>query len=160
VVAVHGSVAGGGLGLLYSADIALAAEGTKFATGFTKLGLSGDGGNSWFLPRLVGPRRAAEFYLEHRVLDAAEAADWGLVTRVVPADELQDQALDVVRKLAQGPTRAYGEIRRLLRDSWTATLPEQLAAETEAISRTGATGDASGAVSSFLARTTPIFQGE
>jgi 2-(1,2-epoxy-1,2-dihydrophenyl)acetyl-CoA isomerase len=159
VCAVHGAVAGGGLGLLYCADIVLAAEDTRFTAGFTGLGLSGDGGNSWFLPRLVGPRRAAEFYLEQRVLGAAEAAQWGLVTRVLPAGALAEEALAVARRLAAGPTRAYGEIRRLLRDSWSATLSEQLADETDAICRTAGTADSSEAVAAFLDRRTPTFQG-
>jgi 2-(1,2-epoxy-1,2-dihydrophenyl)acetyl-CoA isomerase len=77
VAAVHGAVAGGGLGLIYVADVVIAAEGTRFATGFSGLGLSGDGGGTWFLPRLVGMRRAAELYFEQRVLDADEAAAGG-----------------------------------------------------------------------------------
>ncbi|MER5538892.1 enoyl-CoA hydratase-related protein [Streptomyces mirabilis] len=159
VCAAHGAVAGGGLGLLYSADIVLAAEGTKFVSGFTALGLSGDGGNSWFLPRLVGPRRAAEFYLEQRVLDAHEAVEWGLATRVLPAAELADEALAVARRLAAGPTRAHGEIRRLLRESWSATLAEQLISESDAIARTAATSDASAAVTAFIDKRKPTFQG-
>lgn len=159
VAAVHGSVAGGGLGLLYCADIALAAEGTKFATGFAALGLSGDGGNSWFLPRMVGPRRAAELYFEGRVLDAHEAAEWGLVTRVVRGDQLEAAATATAHRLAQGPTRAYGEIRKLLHDSWSTTLSEHLAAETTALVRTGATVDAANAIQSFLGRSTPTFEG-
>ncbi|MFJ9562874.1 enoyl-CoA hydratase-related protein [Streptomyces fuscichromogenes] len=159
VAGVHGAAAGGGLGLLHVADIVIAAEGTRFATGFAGIGLSGDGGNSWFLPRLVGMRRAAELYLEQRVLDADEAADWGLVNRVVPRDALDAAATDTARRLAQGPTRAFGEIRRLLRDSWTATLPDQLSAEIDAIARTAASDDATEAVKSFLAKTAPTFQG-
>nr|WSZ19739.1 enoyl-CoA hydratase-related protein [Streptomyces canus] len=159
VCAAHGAVAGGGLGLLYCADIVLAAEGTKFASGFAALGLSGDGGNSWFLPRLLGPRRAAEFYLEQRVLDAHEAVEWGLVTRVLPAGELAEGALSTARRLAVGPTRAHGEIRRLLRDSWSATLAEQLTAEADAIARTARTSDASTAVAAFIDKHKPTFQG-
>ncbi|MEV4381816.1 enoyl-CoA hydratase-related protein [Streptosporangium sp. NPDC049644] len=159
VAAVHGSVAGGGLGLVHCADIVLAAEGTRFALGFGALGLSGDGGGTWFLPRLVGARRAAEWYFEQRVLDAAEAADWGLVTRVVPADELEDQAWHTVRKLASGPTRAYAEVRRLLRDSWTSELSTQLGRETDALVRTAATEDASSAIAAFVDRSRPTFHG-
>lgn len=159
VTAVHGVVAGGGLGLLYVADIVIAAEGTKFATGFTGLGLSGDGGSSWFLPRLVGLRRAAELYFEQRVLDARQAADWGLVSRVVPADVLQDQARSTALRLAEGPTKAYGEIRRLLRDSWAATLSDHLGEETEAMVRTAATVDAGRGIAAFRAKSAPVFEG-
>ncbi|MEV4144446.1 enoyl-CoA hydratase-related protein [Amycolatopsis sp. NPDC049691] len=159
IASVHGAVAGGGLGLLYVADVALAAENTKFATGFAALGLSGDGGNSWFLPRLVGLRRASELYFGERVLDAREALDWGLVSEVVPADQLEARTAEVTQRLANGPTRAYGEIRRLLRDSWAAGLPEQLHAETEALARTAATQDTAGAIDAFVHKTRPNFEG-
>lgn len=159
VTAVHGSVAGGGLGLLHCADVALAEQGTRFAAGFTTLGLSGDGGNSWFLPRMVGLRRAQQFYFGRRVLDAAEALEWGLVTEVVPEGQLHDRARELVRSLASGPTRAYGEIRKLLRDSFTTTLPEQLAEETEALSRVAASADAATAVRAFMNKSEPTFEG-
>ncbi|MFE3000241.1 enoyl-CoA hydratase-related protein [Nocardia sp. NPDC059246] len=159
VAAVHGAVAGGGLGLLYSADIALAAAGTKFATGFAALGLSGDGGNSWFLPRLVGMRRATELYFRNRVLTADEALDWGLVSEVVPPEALEGRALEVARALADGPTRAFGEVRRLLRDSWSTSLPEQLTAEIDALSRTARTTDTARAVHGFVNKTAPKFEG-
>ncbi|MGQ4618645.1 enoyl-CoA hydratase-related protein [Nocardia sp. R7R-8] len=158
VTAVHGSVGGGGLGLVYCADIALAAEQTKFATGFTTLGLSGDGGTSWYLPRLVGVRRAQALY-HGRVLDARDACEWGLISEVVAADQLEKTALERAEALAAGPTRAYAEIRELLRNSATATLAEQLGAEIDALARTGATRDAAGAVRSFVTKTAADFEG-
>src|SRR3954467_15056347 len=86
VCAAQGAAAGGGLGLLWCADVVLAADDLKIATGFDRLGLSGDGGRSWALPRLVGPRRACQLLLGGRTLDAAEALEWGLVDRVVSVD--------------------------------------------------------------------------
>jgi 2-(1,2-epoxy-1,2-dihydrophenyl)acetyl-CoA isomerase len=159
VTGVQGAAAGGGLGLMYCADIVLAAENAKFATGFGALGLSMDGANSWFLPRLVGMRRAAELYFEERVLDANEALEWGLVTRVVPLAELQEQALACASRLANGPTRAYGEVRRLFRESLSATLAEQLGAETEALCRTAGTADATEAIASFVGKRKAVFGG-
>jgi 2-(1,2-epoxy-1,2-dihydrophenyl)acetyl-CoA isomerase len=159
VAAVRGAVAGGGLGLICVADVVIAAAGTKFAAGFGGLGLSGDGSGTWFLPRLVGPRRAAEFYLEQRVLTAEEAASWGLITRVVPAAELAAEAERTARQLAAGPTRAWGELRTLLRRSDETSLSEQLAAETAAQCRTAGTRDASHAIASFMAKTRPAFDG-
>lgn len=159
VCAVHGAVAGGGLGVLYCADVVLAAEGTKFATGFARIGLSGDGGNSWFLPRLVGPRRAMELYLDNRVLEAKEALEWGLISAVVPAEELEQRATEVAVRLAAGPTVAFGEIRRLLRQAWTSTLADQLVAETAALVRTAATADAPAAIASFAGKCEPTFEG-
>jgi len=159
VAGVQGAAAGGGLGMMYCADIVVAADNAKIATGFGTLGLSMDGGNSWFLPRLVGMRRAAELYFEDRVLDANEALEWGLVTRVVPVAELQEQALACASRLASGPTRAYGEVRRLYRESLGATLAEQLGAETEALCRTASTADATGAIASFVGKRKPVFSG-
>ncbi|MFB7718290.1 MULTISPECIES: enoyl-CoA hydratase/isomerase family protein [unclassified Nocardia] len=160
VTAVHGACAGGGLSLLYIADIAIAAQGTKFATGFGRIGISSDAGNSWYLPRLIGHRRAAEMFFEDRVIYADTAAEWGLVTRTVPADELAEAADTAVRRLAAGPTRAYGEMRRLLRDSGNSTYFEQLAAETDALRRTARTADATGAIADFMAKRRPTFEGQ
>lgn len=160
VAAVHGAVAGGALGLIYVSDIVLAAEGTKFATGFGQIGLTGDGGNSWFLPRLVGARRAAELYYEDRVLDAHEAEEWGLITRVVPAAELAEQGAAVARKLAAGPTVAYGIMRQLFQQSSTTVLSQQLADEAAAVGRVGSSRDAQRAFASFVARQQPTFEGK
>jgi 2-(1,2-epoxy-1,2-dihydrophenyl)acetyl-CoA isomerase len=160
VAAVRGAVAGGGLGLIYVADVVIAATGTKFAAGFGGLGLSGDGSGTWFVPRLVGARRAAEFYLEQRVLTADEAASWGLITRVVPAAELAAEAERTARQLAAGPTRAWSELRTLLRRSDETSLGDQLAAETAAQCRTAGTRDAGHAIASFLAKTRPAFDGQ
>ncbi|MBF6149555.1 enoyl-CoA hydratase/isomerase family protein [Nocardia nova] len=158
ITAVHGSVGGGGLGMLYCADVALAAEGTKFATGFSTLGLSGDGGTSWYLPRLVGLRRAQALY-QGRVLDAREAREWGLVSEVVDAQKLEEIALNRAEALAAGPTQAYAEVRALLRNSESSTLSEQLDAEIEALARTGASVDAALAVRSFITKSKPNFEG-
>ncbi|MGC9670719.1 enoyl-CoA hydratase/isomerase family protein [Planosporangium sp. 12N6] len=159
VCAAHGAVAGGGLGLLYVADLVLAAEGTRFALGYAALGLSSDAGSSWFLPRLVGPKRAAELYFEQRVLNAHEATEWGLVSRVVPADALPEEALAVARRLAAGPTRAYAEMRHLLNDSGNQSLSDHLAAEERAMYRTAATVDAAEGIAAFAGKREPHYQG-
>jgi 2-(1,2-epoxy-1,2-dihydrophenyl)acetyl-CoA isomerase len=159
VCAVQGAAAGGGLGLLWCADVVLAADDAKFATGFSRLALSGDGGSSWWLPRMVGMRRARELLLVGRVLCADEAADWGLVSRVVARDRLEDEALAAARELAAGPTVAYGEMRRLLARSLSATLADQLAEEQRASARCGATADAGEGIAAFLERRAPRFQG-
>lgn len=159
VCAVSGAAAGGGLGLVWCADVVIAAHDAKFATGFATLGLSGDGGSSWFLPRLVGLRRARQLILHNRVLGAAEALDWGLVDRVVPAAELEGEAEAEAARLAAGPTVAYGEMRRLLWRSLSAGLEDQLQAEVEAIVRCGATDDAREGVTAFVERRSPKFGG-
>jgi 2-(1,2-epoxy-1,2-dihydrophenyl)acetyl-CoA isomerase len=159
VTAAHGAVAGGGLGYVYAADLVLAAEGTRFVTAFAALGLSGDGGGTWHLPRLIGPRRAARAYLRNTPIEAAEALEWGLINEIVPAEELRARATTLAAELASGPTRGYARMRALLRDSWSNDLPTQLVAETEAIKATGDTADAAGAIAAFAAKRKPHFTG-
>jgi 2-(1,2-epoxy-1,2-dihydrophenyl)acetyl-CoA isomerase len=159
VCAVQGAIAGGGLGLAWIADIVLAADDSVFATGFTRLGLSGDGGSTWFLPRLVGLRRAQEMEIGGRILNAGEGLEWGLVTRVVPAAELEAEAEALVTRLAAGATVAFGQLRRLLRDSWGASLEQQLDAECTAIKLCARTADAREGISAFLERRSPRFTG-
>src|SRR5207302_6683605 len=104
VCAVNCAAAGCGLGLVWCADVVIAAEDAKFATGFAALGLSGDGASTWFLPRLVGLRRARQMILHNRVLGAAEALAWGLIDRVVPVAELDRLAEETAVHMAEGPT--------------------------------------------------------
>ncbi|WP_169813544.1 enoyl-CoA hydratase/isomerase family protein [Nocardia vaccinii] len=160
VTAVHGACAGGALGLVYPADITIAAEGTKFATGFGRIGITADSGNTWYLPKFIGIRRASEMLFEDRVIDADTAVDWGLVNRVVPVEQLQAEAEATVGRLAAGATRGYGEMRRLLHSSWTSTLDNALSEETAALRRIGRTTDASDAIASFLAKQQPTFTGK
>lgn len=159
VCAVQGAAAGGGLGLLWCADVVIAADDAKIATGFAAIALSGDGGSSWYLPRIVGLRRAQQLMLDGRVLSAAEARDWDLVSRVVPRDRLETESRNEARRLAEGPTRAYGEMRRLLRRASSSTLEEGLAAEREAMARGGSTADAREGIAAFVERRTPRFEG-
>jgi 2-(1,2-epoxy-1,2-dihydrophenyl)acetyl-CoA isomerase len=150
VAAVQGAIAGGGLGLAWCADIVLAARGTRFATGFAEIGLSGDGGSSWWLPRLVGLRRAQQMLIGGRVLEAQEALEWGLVTEVLDPAELNERAEVLVRQLADGPAPALQTMRRTLRESQRLTLAEGLEAETVAMVASGASADGREGVEAFL----------
>ena len=160
VCAVNGPIAGGGLGIAWAADVVIAAEDARFATGFDKLGLSGDGGSSWYLPRLVGMRRAQEMLIRGRVLDAAEALEWGLVTEVVPASDLEARAEQIAAELAAGPSIGLARIRRLLRESSDLTLDQHLERENEAMMDTGHTADGAEGVRAFAERRPPDFRGE
>jgi 2-(1,2-epoxy-1,2-dihydrophenyl)acetyl-CoA isomerase len=159
VCAAQGAAAGGGLGLLWCADVAVGADDLKIATGFCRLGLSGDGGSSWALPRLVGRRRARQLLLGGRTLDAAEALEWGLVDKIVGVDALAGTAITEARRLAAGPTAAYACIKQLLRGAEHASWTEQLAAERAAIVACGGTRDAREGIQSFVQRRAPAFQG-
>ena len=159
VTAAHGAVAGGGLGYVYAGDLVIAAEGTRFVTAFAGLAVSGDGGGTWHLPRLIGARRAAAAYLRNTPISAQEALEWGLINEIVPGDQLRRRATAVAVELANGPTTAYATMRRLLRESWHRDLPAQLVAETQGLRVTGDTTDAAGAIAAFAAKSTPEFTG-
>lgn len=159
VAAAHGAVAGGGMGFVYAADLVLAAEGTRFVPAFAAIGLSGDGGGTYHLPRLIGPRRAAQAYLRNTPISAEEALAWGLINEIVPAGELSGRATALARELAEGPTVAFGTMRALLRESWGNDLPGQLAAELRGTKKTGLTRDAAGAFSAFAEKRAPTFEG-
>lgn len=160
VVAVRGAAAGAGLSMAAGGDIVIAGEGASFTMAYTGIGLTSDGGATWILPRVVGLRLAQEMIFLNRRLSAQEAERHGLVTRVVPDDTVEQEALAIATAIAAGPTRAFGEIKRLYRSSFDATLTDQLAAEAKAIGNALRTWDAQGAVKSFLARETPVFKGE
>src|SRR3954462_3018747 len=118
IAAVNGTAGGGGMSLCLFADVVLAAESAKFTLAYTRAGLSPDGGSTYFLPRLIGLRRALELALTNRVLTAKEAQDWGIVTRVVADAELQGEAQALASQLASGATRAIGAAKRLLHHSF------------------------------------------
>ena len=160
VAAVRGGAAGGGLGLLYAADIAVAADDARFAIGYGALGLTADGGNTWFLPRMVGMRRAQELFLLNRRLTAQEAVEFGLVSRLAPSDAVETEAAALAAKLAAGPTRAYGAVRRMLRQSFETGLSDQLDAEKESLVVASGTSDAQEGIAAFVAKRRPQFRGE
>jgi 2-(1,2-epoxy-1,2-dihydrophenyl)acetyl-CoA isomerase len=157
VAAVRGSAAGAGLGLACAADIVLATPDAKFVSAYTKIGLSPDGSTSYSLPRLVGTRRALELVLTNRVLDANEALEWGIVTRVVDDAALDAEAGQLARDLAAGATSGLGAARRLVRDSLGRTLPHQLDMEAEAIVRSASDGNAKEGIRAFLEKRPPRY---
>jgi 2-(1,2-epoxy-1,2-dihydrophenyl)acetyl-CoA isomerase len=160
VVAVHGNVVGGATALLGVGDIVLAAESTRFRLAFTSLGLTPDGGASFFLTRLVGERRALELILTNRKFGADEAERWGLVTRQVADGDLRAEALALAGKLAAGPTLALGRARALVRDAWNHTLETHMREETEVIAAMAESADAHEGIRAFLEKRRPEFGGQ
>ncbi len=156
---VHGAVAGAGLSLMAACDLVIAAQGTRFVSAYERVGASPDCGSTYELPRILGLRRAAQLYLLGEALSADEASSAGLINRVVAADQLDVQAQLWVDKLASGPTRAFGHFKRLLRQSQTATLSEQLEAERAAFKAATLTEDFRAGVGAFLDKKTPHFVG-
>ncbi len=159
LVAVNGVAAGGGLSLALSGDLVLAAESARFTMAYSKIAATPDGSSSYFLPRLIGLRRALELYLTNRVLSAREALEWGLVTRVVPDAELGTAVEALARELAQGPTRAIGAAKVLFQQSTHESLETQMELESQAIAAAGHTDDFREGVTAFAAKRTPTFRG-
>lgn len=159
VCGVNGVVAGGGIGPSMCGDVVLAAESARWEFAYPRVGLSADGGSSYFLPRLVGLRRAQEIAFRDEPVGAAEAAEIGLATEVVPDDAFDDRLAEEARRLADGPTRAYAQTRALLRTSFDRGLDEQLAAEAERIASLTRTDDFAEGVEAFFARRDPDFRG-
>lgn len=159
VVAIEGACVGAGLGLALCADLRVAAEGAVFATAFTGIGLAADSGLSHELTRAVGPSRAAALMLLGDRFDAQDAHQWGLVHRVAPDGGAAAEGLALAKRLAAGPTAAYGEVKKLLRAAAGTPLAAALDLEAAAQERLGTTKDHQDAVRAFLARRTPSFQG-
>jgi 2-(1,2-epoxy-1,2-dihydrophenyl)acetyl-CoA isomerase len=159
VAAVNGVAAGAGLSLAACCDLAVAAENASFTSAYTRIGLTPDGSSTHFLSRLVGPRRAMELYLTNRVLSAREAFDWGLVNRVVAAEALAPEAEALARRLAEGPTAAFGSVKALLQSAASESLETQMERETQAIAAAGNSADGREGIRAFVAKRPPRFTG-
>ncbi len=157
--AVNGVAAGAGFSLAASVDLAIAAEGARFLSAYTAAGLTPDGSSTYFVPRLIGVRRYLELALTNRTLSAAEALDWGLVNRVVPASDLAAEARETALRLAHGPTLAYGGVKRLVQWSMGETLESQMELESREIADRFRTADAREGVEAFLQKRKPQFTG-
>ena len=147
------------MSLACAADFVLAADSARFRMAYTRIGLSVDGGSSYFLPRIVGARRALDLMLTNRTLDAAEACSWGIVTRVVPAADLDREAEAFAATLARGATGALRAAKRLVRESWNDSLETQLELETREIVERARSADAREGITAFVERREPSFQG-
>jgi 2-(1,2-epoxy-1,2-dihydrophenyl)acetyl-CoA isomerase len=159
VTGVNGFAAGGGFGLSLSGDVVVAREDARFEFAYPRIGLSADGGSTFFLPRLVGLQRAKAIALLDDPIDAEEAVEIGLATEVAPSGTFEDRVAELAVELADGPTRAYGTTKRLLNESAGRGLSTQMAAETDAIARTSETDDYERGLSAFFADHDPEFEG-
>jgi 2-(1,2-epoxy-1,2-dihydrophenyl)acetyl-CoA isomerase len=159
VVGINGACAGAGLGLALAGDLRVAAAGAKFTTAFTGIGLSSDSGLASRLVHCVGVSRASELLLLPEPFLAETALEWGLVHRVVPAEQVADEARAVAARLAGGPTAAYRAVKTVLATAATDSLEETLALEARLQNELGQTADHSEAVEAFLAKRPPRFTG-
>jgi 2-(1,2-epoxy-1,2-dihydrophenyl)acetyl-CoA isomerase len=159
VAAVQGFAMGGGVALLAGCDVVLAGESAKLGSAFAQLGFSCDSGSSATLTARMGAARAKRFVLLAEVLKSAEALQTGLVDKVVPDDKLQDEALALALNLAQGPTLAYAEIKRLFLRAGSAQLEAQLEDEALTLARISGSADAQEGIAAMVERRPPVFRG-
>jgi 2-(1,2-epoxy-1,2-dihydrophenyl)acetyl-CoA isomerase len=159
VAAVNGVSAGAGTNFALACDIVFAAAGATFNEAFVRIGLSPDCGGSFFLPRAIGEKLAAELFMTGETVSAERAAQFGMINRVVPADDLMTEALMMAKKLALAPTGAIGRIKRMLNASFSNNLTQQLDLEHECQIESGRSSDFKEGVTAFFEKRQPQFTG-
>ena len=159
IAKVNGVAVGAGMNLALGCDLIVASETARFSEIFVRRGLSIDFGGSWVLPRLIGMHRAKELALLGEIISAKEAAELGLVNRVVPADQLDAVVGEWAARLAAGPPIALSMTKRLVSESFNVTMEEALEAEGLAQTVNNATEDAKEAIKAFLEKREPRFNG-
>jgi 2-(1,2-epoxy-1,2-dihydrophenyl)acetyl-CoA isomerase len=159
IAAVHGFAAGAGFNLALACDLIIAAEDSKFALSFSQVGLISDGGGSYFVPRLLGPHLAKQLFFSGEAVPAQRLFQLGVINLLVPQESLQEETVKYASRLAQGPTKAYGMMKKLISHSSTATLEEIL--EQERITQTMmvATEDHQEGIAAFKEKRKPVFKG-
>lgn len=159
VIAIHALAAGGSTALTAMADFAIAGESAKFYAAYNRIGYVSDGSGSYFIPRRVGSRKAAEFFMLNETWGAEEALRNGLINRVVQDDEVLSEARKLAAQLATGPTVTFGEMKRLLLTCTDQPLETQMELEAQAIARCAKTNDSWNAVHAILAKQDTVFKG-
>lgn len=159
ITAVNGAAAGAGLSLALVGDVVLAAEDARFRAGFAGIGASPDLGLMRTLPRAVGVPRAMELLMSNRDVPASEALAMGLVSRLIPADKLVEEAMAFARKLAAGPAMCFAMMKQLGRRSFDASLDAFLEAESAAQCLAFGSADFAEGVAAFLEKRKPNFGG-
>lgn len=159
VAAVQGVCAGAGTNFALACDLVFAAENASFNEAFVKIGLSPDCGGSFFLPRAVGEKIAAELMMTGDTVTAEKALQIGLINRVVPAENLGEEAAKMAHKLALAPTASIGRIKQMLNASFSNNLSHQLELEHKLQIESGKGNDFKEGVQSFFEKRAPNFSG-
>jgi 2-(1,2-epoxy-1,2-dihydrophenyl)acetyl-CoA isomerase len=159
IAAVNGVVAGGGMGLMLACDLAYAVETATLTMAYTRIGANPDGSSTFWLPRLVGARRALELIYTNRVLSAQEALAWGILNGVMTLEHFPDAIAALARQLAQGPTRAYARAKQLCHSSLHESLETQMENEARAIADSGKTEDFREGIMAFMQKRAAAFHG-
>ncbi|ELY41494.1 Enoyl-CoA hydratase/isomerase [Natronorubrum tibetense GA33] len=156
---IDGVAAGIGFSLALMPDLVVLGDGATLKFAYPGIGLTGDGGSTFFLPRLVGLRTAKEIVLRDEPIAPDEAVEMGLATEAVPSDEFEDRLETVAADIASGPTQALGATTRLLTDSYERSLESQLSAEADTIAGATRTEDYERGLDAFFGDGDPEFVG-
>ncbi|MGZ8311940.1 MAG: 2-(1,2-epoxy-1,2-dihydrophenyl)acetyl-CoA isomerase PaaG [Allosphingosinicella sp.] len=159
IARVNGVAAGAGANIALACDIVIAAKSAKFIQSFAAIGLIPDSGGTWVLPRLVGQARALGLALTGHPLPAEQAADWGLIWKAVDDDQLDAEVDALAARFAAGPTRGLAAIKRMIRESWSQTLDEELGRQRDAMRELGYSDDYREGVAAFMEKRKPSFTG-
>jgi len=157
ITAVNGTAAGAGFSIAVTGDIVLAAESASFTMAYTKVGLSPDGSSTYFLPRLIGITRTKELMLTNRALSAQEALQWGLVTEVLPDDQLAARADELATQMAATASGSNGAVKALMLSTFASGLEEQMELESRVIADRAESADGREGVGAFMAKRKPEF---
>ncbi len=160
VAKVRGAAAGFGLSLVLCSDLAIASSDAKFNLAYNHIGLSPDGGSTFFLPRLVGIKKAKEIAFLGERFDSESALEFGIINRIASKGELDTCTKKLVEQLSRAPTKAIGYTKKLINQSLYSNEIVQLESETEFFSLSSATEDFEEGVKSFLQKRSPVFNGK
>ncbi len=160
IAEVNGVAAGAGLSFVACCDLAIASESATFTSAYTRIGFTPDGSSTFFLPRILGRKRVLELYLTNRVLSAAEALDWGIINQVTSSENLASEVHKLATMIANGPTKAFGGIKKLVMMSPNDSLESQMERETRFIAEMAKSRDGSEGVKAFTEKRKPQFLGK
>lgn len=159
IAAVNGVAAGAGFSMALACDVAVSAASARFTSGYQNIGLSPDGGLTFFLARALGTQRAMEMTLFSKVLSAMEAAEWGLVQKVIPDADFPAQTAAIAEQIAAGPTLAYAKTKELYNRALSQPLETHLEEERRNIARSATTSDFREGIRAFLEKRPARFEG-
>ena len=159
IAAINGACAGAGLGWACACDLRYSSERAMFNSAFLGVGISGDMGGPWLLPRIVGATKARELFFMSQKFSAEEAQGMGLVLNTFPDETFRDDVREIAERLSKSAPLAIGEMKRNFINAENMPLREYIELETERHMRTGASNDSREAMRAFMEKREPKFEG-
>ena len=160
IAQIQGACAGAGVSVALACDFVVVSDKASFNTAYTKIGLSPDGGATWVLPRILGMRKATELIMLAETIDAPAALSLGMVTKVVPAEQLDEEVLILANRLSNGATVAYANAKRLLNESFETPMRRQMDNEIARFADCTKTADFKEGVTAFVEKRAAKFIGK